>query len=610
MKTTKKLISTFILIGIIISACSSTSGSETISLTTEPASQTSLATAQPTSDGTLPQTPQSVTVSPNGTVIYDDGNAISAINPDTGEAQVLLSRAELNLILKTENKSAESYTFGFESPAEIKLSPDFRKALITICSSLDVRFRCVFENFVYGVEQKIAVRLPLPPESHGVYWQWAPDSASLVGAAWGYENTTYETTRLYSVKDNGAELYAIMPIENGHWQFAWNPNGKVIHPLTFITNFQSVYVDGSTQEDISVPLEWNEKVECLSFSPDASQVVFVVSKEQPKDYDYVYLANADFTNIQLVNEYEVNARYACNVNWSPTQEYVQVQYQLEIRREAGDLPDSNNEFPSFGKIIQLSSASVIQPNTQSSSCLWSPVGDLVFEKKPFAGQGTGIELFNLSSSSFVSLPIGLQAKITTCPIAWVKEIPSLNIPSGLPVFNACRPNNTPFFDEDDDPMKPMPPLFNIMAVSSKLNGEELSAELIFEEVAPEITGYLSPGVPASFPNGWEILIDVDNDALTGDQLGIEYRLSTGVITDPVSGKSTLGRVVLQFNSGLNSFEKVEGGFNVFFNPATKSITFTGVVPGISTDSRLVFLSRQIDKLESSGPSVNSDKACN
>lgn len=604
-RTGKTLFAVFLTLNLILASCAPKPVSDDV--TPDPATETSapLPTSIPTDSSTEPSpTPEpEVIANVNGVVIYDDMQNIVSINMDTGETKVLISRDELELLLKKEDKSAESYTYGYDKPMTVVLSPDFTKALVSICATLDSRFRCVFEDFVYSLQDKIAVRLEFPPDTYGIYWKWSPDGTKLAGAAWTYEEAFYKINRFYSINSDGTELKAIAPVTNGHWRLAWHPGSRVVLPLTFVTNFRSVFADGSS-DDLDVPiegLEWNDRLECIAFSPDTEKVAFVIRRELTKDHDWLYTARSDFAELTAVTEYDIDARYTCDIAWSPDQNFVHVKYEYGLGPETGQV-DKDRDFPPRDKVLDLRTNTSVDLPSNSRACGWAPNGDLIYEKIDITGEETGIEILGLSNSTPLTLSDEVKSSIKHCPIQWLKEDLAFEVPVGLTVPNACTPG---MVTQDEVDEEPIPVLFDMVESSSSLNGNVLTAVMTFTSVSKDLAPYVTPDI-TDFFNGWEVLVDVDNNALTGDRLGIEYRMSIVVRpgTPPV-----LGNALLRYNAAQGTYERAEP-IQVTMNPTTNTITLTGTIPEITENSRLVFLSRLVDKMVGGAPNVISDRICN
>lgn len=568
------------------------------SATLEPSQPVEIPATQPTVGITETPAPQSTPGGiSSGAALYDDGKNIVSVNPDTGETKTLVSREELQLLL-TEDKSAESYTYGYARPIPIALSPDFTKALVTLCASLDDRLRCIFDNYVYRLESKTAVKLPTPSGAYGVYWQWSPDGSKLAGADWSYDQSFYKVNRFYAVNSDGTGLVSLAPVTNDHWQIAWHPASLAVHPLTFVTNFQSLFADGSKGVDIPITgLEWNDKIECLAYSPDAGKVAFIVQSEALKEHRRVYIAQSDFTGANQAAEYDIDSGYLCNAQWSPDQRLVLFRYEYDPRAETGaEQPDKES---GEDKTINVETGSLIEPPQDRFACGWTPGSDLIYEKKGIAGEEGGIELSNPADSASVNVPAGLQNIVRHCPIAWLdRELP-FNVPVGLAVGNACHPGSS-IQDEPDE--VPIPELFDFTGASTTLDGETLNVTISMLASNADLSSYLTPDV-TDFLNGWDILVDVDNNALSGDRHGIEYALSIGVRP---GASPTLEGVLLKYDPAGKTFAKLSDR-QPSLNAAAKTVSVTGSVPGITVNSRLVFLSRMVDKARNA---VIGDRLCN
>lgn len=532
-----------------------------------------------------PQQQPTPASSANGAVIYDDGENIVSINPDTGEAKVLVSRKEVQLLL-TEDRSAESYTYGYARPIPIEFTSDFTKALVTICAGLDSRFRCAFEHYVYFLESKTAIRLPIPSDTYGVYWKWSPDGSKLAGAAWGYDKAFYKLTNFYAVGADGDVLIPLESIANEHWQIAWNPGGKAFHPLTFVTNLRSIFADDSGHEDIPISgMEFNDKLECLAFSPDGNRTAFVARRDVQKDHDLVYAARSNFTEITQLTEYDMDSKYLCQVGWSPDGRFIHVKYIPDPRAEAGADPQEKVTKPD--RLVNVETSTLTNIRGGARVCGWTPDNKLILELQGIAGNEGGIEVIDPSSSQPMELPAGLQSTVKHCPVQWLKEELAFNVPVGLSVPNACHPGGT-FPDGEDE--TPVPELFDFIEASTTLAGETLTAVLTLKSVSPDLTGYLTADVP-NFVNGFDILVDVDNNALSGDKFGVEFALSVGILPGADGAAPTSEGVLGRFDPAAQSFAKGEK-FTPSFDSNAKTVTVSAIIPGINSNSRLVFLSRR------------------
>lgn len=569
-----------------------------------PFTETPLPTDTPTSTPTETgvATPTLVGNS-KGVLIYDDTRDILSVNLDTGEKKLLISRSELELLLG-EDKSAESYTYGYKKPISIELSPDLTKAYLSICSALDSRFRCLFEYYIYTLQDKSAVKLTPPGGTYGVYWKWSPDGTKLAGAAWNYIEAAYELTRFYTINSDGTELSPLAPVTNGHDQLVWHPASRIVIPMTYITNLQSWYIDGSNQLNIPIKgLEMNDKVECLAFSPDGGKIAFVLRSEVTKNHDWLYTARSDFSEITLLHEFDIDSRYTCEVTWQPDQKYVHFGYDYSVRAETGQANESA-AFPSLDVLISLKDKSLVALPENSKVCGWAPNNDLAFARVDFAGEEVGMELLGLPETEPFDLPEDIKSMIRHCPVQWLEEDIAFEVPIGLAAPNACVPGSAA---EDVVDEEPIPALYDLLNASSTLSGEKLTVVMTFAEVGSDLTLYITPGIK-NFYNGWEILVDIDNNTLTGDKLGFEYRLSVAVLPATNGTSEMLGRILLKFNPNSGMYERTDT-LQASLSAQAKTVTLSGNVPGITETSRLVYLSRLATDVVNGVPSVISDRIC-
>ncbi len=513
----------------------------------------------------------------NGWVIYDDTDNVLSLNLDTGEAKVLIARKEAQAII-TEDKSALSYTYGYEKPIKVILSPDFTKALISICASLDNHFRCIFEDYIYTIRSKSAIRLPPAPQAYGVYWQWSPDSSKLAGAAWTYVGENYQLLNFYSIQSDGIGLRQLSLITDNHWQFAWHPGNSAILPLTWIKNFRTILTDGSSEPSIFMPgVNPNDKMICLNFSPDYNRVAFVLRNEQPPSQDALYLARSDFQEISFLYSFASDPRYSCQINWSADQNFIHIDYQY-IQREETGFEDLSIPTSGADKVINISTRQEVTLPANAQICGFKPDHFIYLDPS-----NPSIHLFNLTTSESITLP-NLPTAIQTCPLQWLPEEPEPNVAQGIATENACRPNAA-YADDDEDPQN-IPPVFDLTEASSTLDGETLSVILKSKTFTEYLVEYLTPNV-TDFLNGWDVFIDVDNNTLTGDSIGVEYRFSVAI---RAGGEPQIGSAILAYDPATDSYTRF-GVVEVRFDTLNQTLNLSGSVSGINANSRLVFLSR-------------------
>lgn len=556
------------------------------------------ATSLPIKQATPTLQPQpTVMEEKNGTIIYDDTKNVISYDPDTGESEILISRNELEILL-AEDKSAESYTFGYDNPIKVVLSPDLTKAYISICASLDSRFRCVFDDYIYTIKDKTAVKLPAPPDTYNVYWEWSPESSKLAGAGWTYVEAFYEVRRFYSVNSDGTNLTTLSAVNNGHSRIAWHPGNNVILPLTFVTNFRSIFIDGSQELDITLDgLGWDDKVECLSFSPDTNKVAFVIRREQSKNHDWLYTARSDFSEISPVTEFDMDSLYTCKITWSPDTNFINLKYEYGFGAET-ELADRDNKYPPVDKVVDLQTSSQVEAPANTQVCGWSPNNDLIVENS-----NSEIDIIKLSTDKLSTLPENSLKELHSCPIQWRSEKLAFDIPVGISVPNACHPGAT-FLDESDTIS--IPEIFDIVSASSSLNGKTLTATLTLNMVNKDSVAYVTSGISDRL-NGFDVYVDTDNNILTGDNLGMEFVLSI-VIRPNQDGTASIGSALLKYDQAKRSYDK-DKSINISIDPIQKTITLIGEVPEISNNSRLVFLSRRINKMSDGVPHMISDRVC-
>jgi hypothetical protein len=137
-----------------------------------------------------------------------------------------------------------------------------------------------------------------------------------------------------------------------------------------------------------------------------------------------------------------------------------------------------------------------------------------------------------------------------------------------------------------------------------VDGDTLSVVMTLDTVSTDLSAYTTPGV-TDFLNGWDVFVDVDNNMLTGDQLGVNYRFSVVIRPENNGAPASLGSAVLKYDPAGKSFVRA-GALQISLDPEAKTLTLKGEIPGISQDTRLVFLSRMAG---TASGSVTGDRIC-
>lgn len=565
MKT--NLISIFVILNLILAGCASQQESVTPTPTLPP---TKTPPPLPTSTPTISPTPQPTAIGgSNGSVLIDDydGNFF-VVDLSTGERKVLISQSQLEPLLPP-NRSGDSYDYAgdYVAPPQISLSPDLTKAYVSICANLDNRFRCIFEDFIYDIETQSLTKIDKPVGEYGVYWQWSPQGSKLAGAGWrwqlGQYGQEYALTSFYVIDNDGENLKSLTPVTNWHYTLAWSPDEQIVYPLTFASNFKRVYVDGSKVEDVlPEDLRPDDYIECLDFSNDNEKVAFAVTRETQKGYYWVYIANSDFTNASLISEFDTDSHYGCGITLSPDNKFILLDY---IGRYTGN---GGSEGSSLNILLNVETLSEVDI-PQAEICGLSPDGNLAIV------EGV-LQVINLSTSK--QLKLGGNK----CPIRWLEEDLSFEIPENLSISksNFCRPGDA-ITDEED---KSISPYFDILEVSSSLEGKNLSVTFTLRLLSEDISVYSDPAERSL--NGWIVGIDGDNNTFTGDYEGVEYELAARIFPDSIPN---IEADLWKYNASDNSSSTV-GSAQYSFDISTNTITITGFVPQITQDSRLIFSS--------------------
>ena len=133
---------------------------------------------------------------------------------------------------------------------------------------------------------------------------------------------------------------------------------------------------------------------------------------------------------------------------------------------------------------------------------------------------------------------------------------------------------------------------DITKVSTSLSGETLTVVFHLKDV-PETLTFNRPGISENYMEyGWKVSIDVDNDRETGNE-GFEYELSASHFVPP-SEKGSNGKAPIEskveasvLKARPESFMSIiDASFEV--SPEEDTITLSGYIPGITSESRLAF----------------------
>lgn len=539
----------------------------------------------------------------DGFVVYDDTRNILVFDLQTGQKKILLSRQELESQLP-EDRSIDSSTVEARVPLRVFLSPDFRKARISICANLDEDFRCGFREFVYDVASKSLIELQMPSAMYGVDWQWSPDGSKLAGTGWTYIDKTFTTPSYFVINSDGTNLRQLSTLHTNDWRTVWHPGGQAILPMTVQTRFDTVLTDGSGASKISIEeLSRNDKMECLAFSPDYQQTAFVTRRAGNAGRDWAYISRSDFEFPAMVFEMEIDARYHCEIAWSPNQKFLHVHYRpawedsfdLELQRTPLPPRDFVYDVEMTGTLLNLPESTTM--------CGWTPDNKLIYTRNDPQTKATIVELFDPATATTFDLPDNLQNSLRGCPIAWMDQL-TLNLPEEAQVANVCRPGET---IQDIEEVSITIPYYNILEVSTSLEGEKLSAAVKLAASSADLKNYLTPGID-NFTNGWDVLVDIDNNILTGDQAGIEYRLVTSILPETGGNRARLGGGILQFSEPTSSYIPA-GELTMSLDASNNMLTLSGIVPGITSDSRIVITSRVILSVKDSRPNMAGDIVC-
>lgn len=598
------------IIVLVLTACVSQQG------TTAPeiaASPTSTPAPSSTSTPTVSPSPQPTKIGGSSGLIISDitglyiGRYYGVFNVESGEEKILISEGELKALLP-EDRFTESVYFSrdYEPTLEMYLSPDLRKIYTFVCVKLDARHRCLYEYYIYNIQEKTLVQLQVPADLTGVDWQWSPDSARLVGAGWAYDGNylSRRYTMFYVINNDGTNIKPLIPVTNFDTNFAWNWDGNSFYPLTYYANFQAVDLENAGVENIAINgLKTDDIIECLAFSPDNEKVIFAVIRETQEGYYWLYSANSDFSNATLVSEFDTQLRAGCELIWSPDGEFIRINLPYQAipggsKYEPLDMVfDAQSwasvEIPKDPRTFEEWSKSGDFENPYTFICGWAPDGGLVYSKET-------VNILNLSNSTEGRL------KVPSCPNLWLQEELPYELADGYSIPDACHPGDG-IVDEPD--VTPILSYFDIQEITSSLEGEILTVEIKLKTISDNLSVYMNND--SDVLNGWDVEIDLDNNVLSGDySSGMEYNFNV-VVWNGSDGKSpeVKGTLEKHYASGPDFVEYGRAGkIEVELIPETQTIKLTGKVPGITENSRLVFRSKIIE-IRQGNYFMTSDEVC-
>ncbi len=162
--------------------------------------------------------------------------------------------------------------------------------------------------------------------------------------------------------------------------------------------------------------------------------------------------------------------------------------------------------------------------------------------------------------------------------------------------NTCQPNNaaiTPGQSVVDAISDTLPAHIDITEFSTTLTGDETLSVVFHLRDVPETLEFFRMNVPEdALEYKWEVEIDVDNDPETGSR-GADYSL--GASHFAFSSSSGEG-VHLHLEEAFQTKSwQLDEGVGTFFSQVSMevsseedTITFVGDIPGITSQSRLVF----------------------
>ena len=154
---------------------------------------------------------------------------------------------------------------------------------------------------------------------------------------------------------------------------------------------------------------------------------------------------------------------------------------------------------------------------------------------------------------------------------------------------------------------------DIRGVTTEVDGETLTVDFLLRDV-PETLTFDRTGVPANaLEYSWEVSIDVDNDAETGDG-GTDYMLSAGYVVHPLvkdsntAAKMTDPGFVTAGILGLDGEgNRVLAEADIEVSAEENRITLSGEIPGITAESPLKFKAYDFFEgaveISSYGPSI-------
>ncbi|MDE0311425.1 MAG: hypothetical protein OXI52_04105 [Caldilineaceae bacterium] len=137
---------------------------------------------------------------------------------------------------------------------------------------------------------------------------------------------------------------------------------------------------------------------------------------------------------------------------------------------------------------------------------------------------------------------------------------------------------------------------DILSIMTALDGETLSVTFQLREI-PETLTFARTGVPEdALEYSWEVLIDVDNDPATGSG-GFDYMLSAGYFVPRFAqGNNTVAEITQPgfVKASLWGLDReryrvlAEADIEVEVSVDDNTITLSGLIPGITAESRLKF----------------------
>jgi len=234
-------------------------------------------------------------------------------------------------------------------------------------------------------------------------WVWSPDSTKLLSqVAFG------NNRMIYVINSDGSELRKLVDATPYSWDPYWSFDGSEIYWSDYGV-LRAINIDSLIIHRIG---DGYNNLESLVFSPNGQKVAYFLFT---KGKSSLYVANADFSNANMIFRLDRESYNPLAPSWSPDNQYILVNYYPCPEFIGHGCRSSKIE----GAIVKADdgesvSLSVPEGNIKTL-CGWAPDGKFVYIRKEDTGREY-LELVDLSHLDSPESSVRISYQDLGCPI--------------------------------------------------------------------------------------------------------------------------------------------------------------------------------------------------